>query len=87
MSERKLLTGLTKSELYDQLLNSIDQKFGAEVLTQLPTDPELVAVWFARVAGAINNRIISWRQLFALFPPDYAEAFKAELIRLDEKKD
>jgi hypothetical protein len=56
------------------------------MLTPPPTDPELIKVWCARVVRAINNQVITWEEFFAMFPPDYADALKAELIRLYEKK-
>jgi hypothetical protein len=83
----KLLTDSAKDKLYTNLLNSIDQEFGAEALTPPPTDPELVEGWCVRAARAINAKIITWDQFFAMFPPDIAEEIKAKLRKaIDEKQ-
>jgi hypothetical protein len=82
----KLLTDSAKDKLYTNLLNSIDQEFGAEALTPPPTDPELVEGWCFRAALAIKKKIITWDQFFAMFPPDFAEAMKAELRKIIDEK-
>ena len=81
MSENKSLVSSIKDGLYEDLLGSIDQEFSAEVLTLPPTDPALLERWWTRVARAIDNEVITWQQFFAMFPPDYAEALKAAIIR------
>jgi hypothetical protein len=85
MLETKSLTDSIRDKLYTNFLNSIDQEFGAEALTP-PTDPELLEGWCARVCRAIKNKVITWQQFFAMFPPDYAETLKAELLRQCEEK-
>lgn len=76
-----------KGGLYDQLLSSIDKEFVAESLMPPPADSELLKVWYGRVAHAINNKIITWEEFFAMFPPDYSDALKEALVRLSCDKE
>jgi len=82
----KSLTDSIKGKLFGQLLNSIDQEFNAEVVTPPPTDPALVKTWADRMIRAINNKVITWEQFFALFPSEVAEAIKRRLVREFQKK-
>jgi len=84
----KSLTDSFKDKLYTNLLNSVDKEFIAEFLTLPPNDPVLIEEWGTRVVRAINNKVITWQQFFALLPPDFAEALKTAIIRkAQEKKD
>ena len=84
----KSLTDSFKDKLYTNLLNSIDQEFIAKFLTLPPNDPVLIEKWGTRVVRAINNKVITWQQFFALLQPDFAEKLKAAIIKkAQEKKD
>ena len=71
----------SKAGLYIKLLNSIDQGFIEELISSPPNDPALIEEWCNRVVRAIRSKIISWKQFFAMLPPDFASVLKAKIIK------
>jgi len=69
-----------KAGLYIRLLNSIEKEFLAELLKLPPKDPALHEEWCNLVGRAVKNKVITWKQFFAMLQPDFAAVLKAKII-------
>lgn len=69
-----------KAGLYIRLLNSIEKEFLAELLKLPPKDPVLHKEWCDLVGRAVKNKVITWKQFFAMLQPDFAAVLKAKII-------
>jgi len=80
MSEMRSSIDSLKAGLYIRLLNSIEKEFLAELLKLPPKDPVLVEEWCNCVVRAVRNKVITWKQFFAMLQPDFAMVLKAKII-------
>jgi len=69
-----------KAGLYIKLLNSIEKEFITELLKLPPKDPVLHKEWCDLVGRAVKNKVITWKQFFAMLQPDFAAVLKAKII-------
>jgi len=45
-----------------------------------PKDPVLHKEWCDLVGRAVKNKVITWKQFFAMLQPDFAAVLKAKII-------